>query len=1188
MTKRSIGLWIALVALACLPQPGFGMVFRPEKGAMWDPSIIWRDGKYYAFFMYNQEGRDGLKAGHCLLATSTDGVHWEDQGVIIDERGRSDGATFFKCFVSKCGDKFVMNHGVLRKQGQDLMRFYQSKDLRTWEYITSMEPDERWYTRSRWDHMYMLPKEEGKPEAGYWGYIVAVAKEKNHLPAMMESKDGLTWEALPPCTVEWGNTPPIGNLEYGGCERIGGKYYLIGGSGWNNYMGNRGYAMFTFVADNPRGPFRPVGETFRLSGNSEKYVGWLAAWSRAKDELLISNYASMPVDGRAPWLLPLRKPVLDQKGQLRLGWWKGNEALKGEPMPLGKRVLTLNGEGKPGGYDVVYLDEKFVPSQGLVLEGRLKVKASVQIHPVPAKAVAGFVIEEKGGTAMAVQLGIGKPEDRETHIGRLTTDPDGTRTFASEDVTGKGCATVTGVEDGKEHNFRLLCRMEMFELYIDDLLMQTYTHRPGSGRVGFLVLNGQAEFSDLKAWAMSFPVPKTDKTLVAWVAPANLAQQGGSSLTIQSQSGDQFDAIVFGEQARGKWMAGSDNFRRTQRDQNANAAETAGPDALVQVAIVYEGDNVRLYRNGAAYAAYTAQNIDLLNVANHIAVFGLRHVGAGSGRFAGMIEDARIYGRALTAAEIQSLKPNIASDIKPLAWWDFEGDAVKDRAGHFTHHALVGGAKLKGGRLVLDGTGSLFAARSEADAKQVTGSAPAGPYVPETPVWPDQPPANWMTFHLAHPGPGVAMPGDPNCIFDYKGKVHLHYIYRNAWGYVFGHVSSDDMVRWTWHKTVLAPPTTGHGMFSGTGFYTKEGRPAIIYHGQGSGRNQIAVAEEDSLDQWSKPWKLEPKIRPDQDASKIANWDPDIWLNGDTYYALSGGTPGSGKPPTLFKSSDLMSWDYLGLFLSHDMPDVLKTEDVSCPNFFKIGNKHMLLCISHNLGCRYYLGDWKDEKFTPDFHARMSWNGNNFFAPESVLTHDGRRVMWAWLRMPIAPTGVQSLPRELELPADGVLRIRPLRELQSLRADAKQETAVTLKSGVPYRLKDVRGDAMEVELTFQSPTARELGLDVLCDQNGENGLRVAVVPETRTLNVGAARAPFALKPGEDLTLRVFIDKNLVEVFANDRQAAVAAAATFVPESLNVRLFSNGGDAMVKSAKGWKMQSIYPPAVEPSIKVHGDH
>jgi len=37
---------------------------------------------------------------------------------------------------------------------------------------------------------------------------------------------------------------------------------------------------------------------------------------------------------------------------------------------------------------------------------------------------------------------------------------------------------------------------------------------------------------------------KTDKTLVAWVVPADLTHRGGSVLTIQSD--DQFDGIVFG------------------------------------------------------------------------------------------------------------------------------------------------------------------------------------------------------------------------------------------------------------------------------------------------------------------------------------------------------------------------------------------------------------------------------------------------------------------------------------------------------------------------------------------------------------------------------------------------------------------------------------------------------------------
>ena len=667
---------------------------------------------------------------------------------------------------------------------------------------------------------------------------------------------------------------------------------------------------------------------------------------------------------------------------------------------------------------------------------------------------------------------------------------------------------------------------------------------------------------------------ETDKTLVAWVTVGNLTQQGGSALTIQS--GDRFDAIVLGEKARGRWMAGSDHFRRTQSDQSGYSAETADARALVQIAIVYEGDAVRIYRNGKPYAAYRTENMeDLLGIDNHIALFGLRHIGAGRGdRFAGTVEDARIYDRALTQAQIAALKPNEPSAIKPLAWWDFEGDTVVDRAGRFAHSATTGGVKVADGRLVLDGEGYLVAARSQADARLATRKGapryPGPPYVPETPAWAEPPPTDWLTFHLAHPGPGGAHPGDPNCAFDYKGRTHLHYIYRNRTGFVFAHVSSDDGVRWTWHTTVLAPPKTGHGMFSGTGFYTKDGTPAIIYHGQGSGRNWIQYARDDQFNTWSEPVPVLPK-NAEGKVPDIRHWDPDCWLNGDTYYALSG-----GKNAQLMKSADLKAWTYLGDLLHENYPadlGVARDEDISCANMFKIGGKWMLLCISHRLGCRYYLGDFKDEKYLPEFHAMMSFGGNRFFAPESMQTRDGRRVMWAWLRHDgIRPTGIQALPRELELGDDGVLHIRPLRELASLRHGEKAWNQVTVKDGSERALDGLTGDAVEIEATFRAPLPKACGLHLLADADGRGGLRIVAGADRDTLRVGEVEAPFELRADEDLTLRVFVDKNLVEVFAGDRQAVVVSHGP-IRRNPNVRLFGEGGDLTAR-VRGWRMKSIY--------------
>ena len=79
--------------------------------------------------------------------------------------------------------------------------------------------------------------------------------------------------------------------------------------------------------------------------------------------------------------------------------------------------------------------------------------------------------------------------------------------------------------------------------------------------------------------------------------------------------------------------------------------------------------------------------------------------------------------------------------------------------------------------------------------------------------------------------------------------------------------------------------------------------------------------------------------------------------------------------------------------------------------------------------------------------------------------------------------------------------------------------------------------------------------------------------DRKSLKIGTVEAPFAVRRGEDLTLRIFIDKNLVEVFANDRQAAVFAHR-HIRGDPNIRLFAKGGNAAVESVKAWNIKSIY--------------
>ena len=52
------------------------------------------------------------------------------------------------------------------------------------------------------------------------------------------------------------------------------------------------------------------------------------------------------------WLLPLRKPVVDADDHLRLGYWEGNEKMKGEPLTLTQRTLTTAPAPGPAAGDV--------------------------------------------------------------------------------------------------------------------------------------------------------------------------------------------------------------------------------------------------------------------------------------------------------------------------------------------------------------------------------------------------------------------------------------------------------------------------------------------------------------------------------------------------------------------------------------------------------------------------------------------------------------------------------------------------------------------------------------------------------------------------------------------------------------------------------------------------------------------
>jgi len=103
------------------PSAGNGFLYQPSKGFFWDPSVIYANNQYYMFSMYGGES--------VWLATSQDGVHWKDYGVVLRSEGFKNNRVW-KQYVSKVGDRYIMDYGAFTDQGtnNNLLRFYESKD----------------------------------------------------------------------------------------------------------------------------------------------------------------------------------------------------------------------------------------------------------------------------------------------------------------------------------------------------------------------------------------------------------------------------------------------------------------------------------------------------------------------------------------------------------------------------------------------------------------------------------------------------------------------------------------------------------------------------------------------------------------------------------------------------------------------------------------------------------------------------------------------------------------------------------------------------------------------------------------------------------------------------------------------------------------------------------------------------
>lgn len=474
---------------------------------------------------------------------------------------------------------------------------------------------------------------------------------------------------------------------------------------------------------------------------------------------------------------------------------------------------------------------------------------------------------------------------------------------------------------------------------------------------------------------------------------------------------------------------------------------------------------------------------------------------------------------------------------------------------------------------------------------------------PHRPQYHFQPPAHWMN--------------DPNGLIQWRGRMHMFYQYNPHGAYHgtihWGHAVSDDLVHWEDLPVALAPTPDGHdaeGCWSGCAV-DNAGTPTLLYTGVHPQVVCLATGSDD-LTQWTKPG-FNPVITgppPElQDASGGHFRDPFVWRSSvaSRWNMLMGcKAEGEGGRVLLYHSDNLVHWEYAGPLL---VGDVTQTKPFwtgtmwECPNLLDFGRRQALLISAQAtpndfLYPFYVSGRFTDSGFEVEMQDILVHGGpvDYFYAPQVTRLDDQRYVLWAWLRegrsdqacIEAGWAGAMSLPLIVSMEADGRLCAEPAPELQQLRRDHQHWSDLNLADGADMLLAGAGGDSLEIIATFADLTDGEFGLILRASPDGQEYTRVMVQPAEQrvvikrdlssldtTLDRDLCTAPVPSTSDQRVTLRVFLDRSIVEVFVNGGQSSVVSRIYPTRrDSLGLGLFSRGGAVQLKSLDVWRLESIW--------------
>ena len=466
---------------------------------------------------------------------------------------------------------------------------------------------------------------------------------------------------------------------------------------------------------------------------------------------------------------------------------------------------------------------------------------------------------------------------------------------------------------------------------------------------------------------------------------------------------------------------------------------------------------------------------------------------------------------------------------------------------------------------------------------------------------------NRPAYHLT---PTIGWMNDPNGFSLYKGEYHLFYQYHpydTKWGPMhWGHVKTKDFIHWERLPAAMAPDMDydRNGCFSGSAIELDDGRQLLVYTGVKAVREENGelrehqtqcVAVGDGLNY--EKYEENPVITADDlpaGGSPFDFRDPKIWREGDTFYLVVGNRPADGSGSILmYESADGLRWKYKGVLAACHNQFGRMWE---CPDFFELNGKYVLLTSPQEMtaiGLEFHAGNGNlclIGEFDREMCHLVRENvqaidyGLDFYAPQTLLTPDGRRVMIGWMQnwetsncqsSSMRCFGQMTVPRELSL-KDGRLYQNPVRELKARRSYQILYRNVLL-TGMTT-LQNVRGRVVDMTVNIRpaSLNAMYSWFKINVAGDGEHMTTIRYKPECNTIRIDRTRCgfphdivnvrDFVVRPrGGEIKLRILLDKYSMELFVNDGEQA-ATTVIYTDVSADAISFESMGSVIMDVEK----------------------